>query len=524
MVRTGKSHLEEEEDYDEEFLSKAHDVSSQKGGKSNDQKLNAHCSKHSETEQRRRSKINESPSWLVDSSRIATKIRSASGSGSCESGKVDWKSNPTKACPNCQHIVDNSDVSQEWPGLPKGVKFDPSDQEIIWHLLAKSGVSKIKPHPFIDEFIPTVDEEGGICYSHPQKLPGTKQDGSVSHFFHRAIKAYNTGTRKRRKINGIELGDVRWHKTGRTKPVFLDGFQRGCKKIMVLYASLTKGGKPEKTSWVMHQYHLGTEEDENDGEYVISKIFYQQQLQVKQTGRVDEELIPAVDSGIVKVDPVTPMSAIPAPPRVEKRVSSFAPEPLDLPLLICDIASGEYEELIPAFDSPIVKEDPVTPISATPAPPQDEKRVSSFAPELLDPPLLVCDIASGEDEAVGETKNMVDEDNIKTQSQGEHMGQTNESQNGESNIYWLSSQQLKECINLCDDFQSQSPNRDGNEKNELSSKPLFSDYYAGLRAEDLKRDIQECRDLVFDAANIEIDTPDDFRLSQLDFGSQSSFP
>lgn len=59
-----------------------------------------------------------------------------------------------------------------WPGLPRGVKFDPSDQEIILHLLAKVGIGEPKPHPFINEFIPTVSEDDGICYTHPQKLPG----------------------------------------------------------------------------------------------------------------------------------------------------------------------------------------------------------------------------------------------------------------------------------------------------------------------------------------------------------------
>lgn len=63
-------------------------------------------------------------------------------------------------------------VAQEWPGLPKGVKFDPSDQEIIWHLLAKVGVGNSKPHPFVDEFITTLEVDDGICYTHPQNLPG----------------------------------------------------------------------------------------------------------------------------------------------------------------------------------------------------------------------------------------------------------------------------------------------------------------------------------------------------------------
>ncbi|KAF8399166.1 hypothetical protein HHK36_015031 [Tetracentron sinense] len=260
-----------------------------------------------------------SPSWLVDSKRIATKIKSASET--CDPRRVRWKSNPTRACPKCNHVIDNSDVSQEWPGLPRGVKFDPSDQEIIWHLLAKVGAEDVKPHPFIDEFIPTVDNDDGICYAHPQDLPGVKQDGSVSHFFHRAIKAYNTGTRKRRKIHGDDLCDVRWHKTGKTKPVILDGIQKGCKKIMVLYMSMVRGGKPEKTNWVMHQYNIGIGEDE-DGEFVISKIFYQKQA--KQSEKIEQDLLLDIMNAVIaNVDPVTPKSVIPEPPRAERQCSDI---------------------------------------------------------------------------------------------------------------------------------------------------------------------------------------------------------
>ncbi|XP_009801370.1 transcription factor BIM2 [Nicotiana tabacum] len=58
MVRTVKTHHEDDEEDDEEFSSRTPDGSSQKG-KSNDGKGNSHRSKHSETEQRRRIKINE---------------------------------------------------------------------------------------------------------------------------------------------------------------------------------------------------------------------------------------------------------------------------------------------------------------------------------------------------------------------------------------------------------------------------------------------------------------------------------
>lgn len=77
----------------------------------------------------------------------------------------------------------------------------------------------------------------------------------------------------------------------------------------------------------------------------------------------------------------------------------------------------------------------------------------------------------------------------------------------------LDSQQLVEALSLCDDiFQSQSPNRDGNENG--NGKLRLSDY-AQLGPEDLKKDLEECQYLACDPANIELDTPTEFRLSQL---------
>lgn len=87
--------------------------------------------------------------------------------------------------------------------------------------------------------------------------------------------------------------------------------------------STVRGGKAEKTNWVMHQYHLGTEEDEKDGEYVISKLFYQQQQQVKQGEKMDQDFPEVTDTGIGRVVPVTPMSVTPEPPRSERRRSDF---------------------------------------------------------------------------------------------------------------------------------------------------------------------------------------------------------
>jgi No apical meristem (NAM) protein len=61
---------------------------------------------------------------------------------------------------------------KDWVGLPAGVKFDPTDQELIEHLEAKVKEEGLRSHPLIDEFIPTIEGEDGICYTHPEKLPG----------------------------------------------------------------------------------------------------------------------------------------------------------------------------------------------------------------------------------------------------------------------------------------------------------------------------------------------------------------
>ncbi|KAJ3693843.1 hypothetical protein LUZ60_009323 [Juncus effusus] len=184
----------------------------------------------------------------------------------------------TKHCPSCGNKLD---CKSDWVGLPAGVKFDPTDQELIEHLEAKVKEEGVRSHPLIDEFIPTIEGEDGICYTHPEKLPGVTRDGLSKHFFHRPSKAYTTGTRKRRKIQTEcdlqRSGDTRWHKTGKTRPVMLNGIQKGCKKILVLYTNFGKHRKPEKTNWVMHQYHLGELEEEKEGELVVSKIFYQTQ-------------------------------------------------------------------------------------------------------------------------------------------------------------------------------------------------------------------------------------------------------
>ncbi|KAF7819512.1 Suppressor of gamma response 1 [Senna tora] len=253
-------------------------------------------------------------SWLIDIGGFAKKVKSTTLSSTDQIKDCG----AYRECPNCHYRIDNSDVSPEWPGFPVGVKFDPSDAQLLEHLAAKCGMENTEPHMFIHEFIPTIDGDQGICYTHPENLPGAKKDGNSVHFFHRISNAYATGHRKRRKIHhehGLSEEHVRWHKTGKTKPVMEDGVCKGYKKIMVLYVR-TKDSKPYKSNWVMHQYHLGT--DEKDGEYVVSKIFYQQQKLIDK----NEENTVVEDSGdmISRTSPKTPKPNPPNPPRPGKSV------------------------------------------------------------------------------------------------------------------------------------------------------------------------------------------------------------
>ncbi|KAI3466704.1 hypothetical protein Pfo_023367 [Paulownia fortunei] len=231
--------------------------------------------------------------WSNNDEETALQIISANKENSVASSRADQLR--TIICPSCGHTIKLQDQTglQDLPGLPAGVKFDPSDQEILEHLEAKVLSDTRKLHPLIDEFIPTIEGENGICYTHPEKLPGVNKDGQVRHFFHRPSKAYTTGTRKRRKVHSdADGGETRWHKTGKTRPISTaPGNVKGYKKILVLYTNYGRQRKPEKTNWVMHQYHLGDNEEEKDGELVVSKVFYQTQPRQCGSSSMKEALI-----------------------------------------------------------------------------------------------------------------------------------------------------------------------------------------------------------------------------------------
>ena len=73
-------------------------------------------------------------------------------------------------------------VFQEWTNLPPGVKFDPTDVELLDHLADKCGIGNRRPKMFIDRLIITLQEEGGICYTHPEHLRG--EQANIVLFIH----------------------------------------------------------------------------------------------------------------------------------------------------------------------------------------------------------------------------------------------------------------------------------------------------------------------------------------------------
>ena len=51
-------------------------------------------------------------------------------------------------------------------------RFGVSSAKLLEHLEAKVRSDIHKLHPLIDDFIPTLEDQNGICSTHPQKLPG----------------------------------------------------------------------------------------------------------------------------------------------------------------------------------------------------------------------------------------------------------------------------------------------------------------------------------------------------------------
>jgi len=67
------------------------------------------------------------------------------------------------------------DCNKNLAGFPAGLRFAPSDQQLIEHLesmvLVKEGAGS-RAHALLNHFIPTIEGGNDICYTHPENLPG----------------------------------------------------------------------------------------------------------------------------------------------------------------------------------------------------------------------------------------------------------------------------------------------------------------------------------------------------------------
>lgn len=125
-----------------------------------------------------------------------------------------------------------------------------------------------------------------------------------------------------------------------------------------------------------------------------------------------------------------------------------------------------------------------------------------------------CEEQAKDDLSMVETERNEGTDNNENNADDGQKWWDSESQN------LLDSQQLVDALSLCDDLlRSQSPTRDGKDE-EQKNQPSLS-IYAQLGPEHLKKDIEDCQNLVLEPSNVESnvenDTPSEFRLSQLVF-------
>ncbi|XP_071714434.1 NAC transcription factor 25-like [Rutidosis leptorrhynchoides] len=139
--------------------------------------------------------------------------------------------------------TDSSTCSQ-YPNLPPGFRFHPTDEELVVHYLKKKASSIPLPVSIIAE----VD----LYKFDPWELPSKATFGDQEwYFFSPRDRKYPNGMRPNRAATSGY-----WKATGTDKPILSStGDQKvGVKKALVFY-----GGKPPKgikTNWIMHEYRL----------------------------------------------------------------------------------------------------------------------------------------------------------------------------------------------------------------------------------------------------------------------------
>ncbi|GAA0142948.1 DNA-binding transcription factor [Lithospermum erythrorhizon] len=127
--------------------------------------------------------------------------------------------------------------------FPPGVRFHPTDEELITHYLHNK-VNSI-------QFWPCIIGEVELYKYDPWKLPEKALYGDDEwYFFSPRDRKYPNGTRPNRKT-----GSGYWKATGIDRPILCSAATRiGFKKTLVFYSGKAPCGT--KTDWVMTEYRL----------------------------------------------------------------------------------------------------------------------------------------------------------------------------------------------------------------------------------------------------------------------------
>ena len=267
--------------------------------------------------------------------------------------------------------------------------------------------------------------------------------------------------------------------------------------------SLAKGGKAEKTNWVIHQYHLGTGEDERDGEYVVSKLFFQQQF--KPGDKNAQELTTS--------DDLESMAA-------EADLPDFTTLPADKHVGTIQVVHNSEQNLYQVTEYSCVHYLYFLCCAHLWVIGMFNQKIEHI---LLTCFLIIentfflpnvqvnrnCEINIEETVVLPPSEKAEDGDN--PQSQDPKLWE------GDSQFELLDTQQLAEGLALCDEFLlSQSQTSCGGGDEPKVTKPCLA-AYAHLSAEDFKKDLEECQRLepTDDNTNLELDNTNEFRLSQI---------
>ena len=266
--------------------------------------------------------------------------------------------------------------------------------------------------------------------------------------------------------------------------------------------SLAKGGKAEKTNWVIHQYHLGTGEDERDGEYVVSKLFFQQQF--KPGDKNAQELTTS--------DDLESMAA-------EADLPDFTTLPADKHVGTIQVVHNSEQNLYQVTEYSCVHYLYFLCCAHLWVIGMFNQKIEHI---LLTCFLIIentfflpnvqvnrnCEINIEETVVLPPSEKAEDGDN--PQSQDPKLWE------GDSQFELLDTQQLAEGLALCDEFLlSQSQTSCGGGDEPRVTKPCLA-AYAHLSAEDFKKDLEECQRLEpTDNTNLELDNTNEFRLSQI---------